>query len=486
MRKGRIGVLSIAGATVLTGAAWGQCEVTQIFSQGGNGNVNIDGNVAVIGDMDAFGFVGVAYVYRRGPGGLDDWNLEGTLMSPDPDAKDGFGLPVAVSGDVIVLGAPAASAPDVHNGTAHVFRYDPDSVKWEYETTLIASDHDGTDSFGFSVSIDGDVILIGARDDENDGLDYSGSAYVFRYDGRDWVEEAKLTDPNAEERDLLGVSVAISGDVALVGAHGNDDAGGGTGAAFVFRYDPKNAGSWVLEQQLQAFDAQWLAWFGFSVSLVQDVALIGAPQLDSQIGAAYVMRYDGKRWVHEAKLLASNPVGPFPFLGWAVSLASDGWTALVGAFHDDEAGNDAGAVHLFRTNGKSWQEIAKFTASDTGAGDSFGISVSLSDHTALLKGGGKGYIFAGMSGLDCNDNGEPDACDIFDGQSKDLNRNGIPDECDADLDGSGSVGVGDLLILLANWGPCKECKLPGQCPADLDGDCTVGVTDLLILLANWG
>ncbi|MCH7849872.1 MAG: hypothetical protein IIB53_16110, partial [Planctomycetes bacterium] len=149
-------------------------------------------------------------------------------------------------------------------------------------------------------------------------------------------------------------------------------------------------------------------------------------------------------------------------------------------------GNDAGAVHLFRTNGKSWQEIEKFTASDTGAGDSFGSSVSLSDDTAVIKGGGKGYIFAGMSGLDCNDNGEPDACDIFNGTSSDENNNGIPDECDSipgDINGDGVVGVKDLLILLANWGSCGDCQ---DCPADLDRDCAVGVSDLLILLSNWG
>ncbi len=111
--------------------------------------------------------------------------------------------------------------------------------------------------------------------------------------------------------------------------------------------------------------------------------------------------------------------------------------------------------------------------------------MSLSDDTAVIKGGGKGYIFAGMSELDCNDNGQPDDCDIFDGTSVDQNGNGIPDECETpgDIDGDGVVGVLDLLILLGAWGPCKSCE---DCPADLDGDCNVGVKDLLILLGNWG
>ncbi|MCH7849873.1 MAG: hypothetical protein IIB53_16115 [Planctomycetes bacterium] len=478
-------LLSAYTVAVLNGAAWGQCEVTQLASQGGFGRVSIDGDVAVIGDTDAFGSLGAAYVYRRGPGGLDDWNLQATLMAPEPDVEDIFGFAVAVTGNVIVLGAPGADAPEFESGAAYVFRYDPLAAQWAHETTLTASDGDMGDIFGFSVAIDGDVILIGARDDENDGLFHSGSAYVFRYDPdtSGWVEEAKLTDPNAKEDDLFGVSVSIKGDVALIGAHGNDHLYNLSGSAFVFR---REGLKWSLDAELADFDNPHVRWFGFSVSLADGVALIGAPEDDGQTGAAYVMRYDGKRWVHEAKLLASNPVGPFPFLGRAVSLASDGLTAVVGAFHDDEAGNEAGAVHLFRTNGKTWKEIDKFTASDTGAGDSFGISVSLSDDTAVIKGGGKGYIFAGMSGLDCNDNGEPDACDIFNGTSSDENNNGIPDECDSipgDIDGDGRVGVNDLLILLSRWGPCKNCD---DCRADLDGDCSVGVKDLLILLGNWG
>ena len=198
------------------------------------------------------------------------------------------------------------------------------------------------------------------------------------------------------------------------------------------------------------------------------------------------MRLDGKNWVHEAKLVASNPVGPFPFLGESVSLSSDGLTVLAGAIHDAEAGNQAGAAHLFRNDGRAWNEVAKLTASDAGPAGNFGGSVSLSGDYAVIKGSGKGYIFVGLEGIDCNENNEPDACDIFNGDSLDDNGNGIPDECDSilgDIDGDGTVGANDLLILLANWGRCGDCD---DCPADLDDNCTVGASDLLILLSNWG
>ncbi|MEE9131882.1 MAG: hypothetical protein V3T84_17865, partial [Phycisphaerales bacterium] len=360
--------------------------------------------------------------------------------------------------------------------------------QWQFEAMLTAFDGEAGDVFGRFVAIDGDLILISAPEDTHNGVSRSGSAYVFRYDPdtSGWIEEAKLTDPGAEDNDLLGISVSIHGDAALVGAHVNDDAGGSTGAAFVFRYNAKGAGGWALEQQLQAFDAQWSAWFGFSVSLVDNLALIGAPQLDSQIGAAYVMRYDGQRWVHEAKLLASNPVGPFPLMGYSVSSSGDGLTALVGAPLDDEGGNEAGAAHLFRRNAKTWQEVVKLTASDPSPGSNFGGVVSLSGDIALIFSFSQPFVFAGMQGLDCNENGEPDACDIFGGTSDDEDGNGIPDECESipgDINGDGVVNSVDLLILLVNWGLCENCD---DCPADLDGNCTVGASDLLILLANWG
>ncbi len=491
MRKGLIGVLSIVGVSLSNGAAWGQCEVTQLASQGGFGRVSIDGDVAVIGDTDAFGSLGAAFVYRRGPAGPEEWKLDAVLLAPEPDVEDVFGSSVAVSGDVIVVSAHHADAPEFQSGAAHIFRYNPNSAQWEHEATLTASDGDGSDIFGWSVAIDGDVVLIGARDDENDALDQSGSAYVFRYDPdtSGWIEEAKLTDPNAEERDLFGVSVSVSGDVALVGAHGNDDI---HGAAFVFRYNPDLPVDWSLETEITS-EGVGQDWFGFSVSLANGVAIVSAYQDNStpkgnDAGSASIFRYDGNGWIEEQYLTASD-AAPLDWFGLSVSISEDGNTVLVGAQNDDDLGSKSGSAYVFRYTPETqppWQETIKLLASDGGPFDRLGRSVSISQDIALIKGGGKGYIFAGMSGLDCNDNGEPDACDIFDETSDDQDGNGIPDECDSipgDIDGDGTVGVNDLLILLSRWGPCKNCD---DCRADLDGDCSVGVKDLLILLGNWG
>jgi len=96
------------------------------------------------------------------------------------------------------------------------------------------------------------------------------------------------------------------------------------------------------------------------------------------------------------------------------------------------------------------------------------------------------FDFNGGTGLDCNDNGIPDECDIAGGDSDDLNDNGIPDECEcpADFDGDGDVDAADLAELLSSWGPCADP--PDDCPADLNGDGQVDAFDLAILLGSWG
>ena len=89
---------------------------------------------------------------------------------------------------------------------------------------LTPADVEAGDQFGFSVSISGDVAVVGAWGDDHAGL-YSGSAYVYRFDGSTWVEEQKLTASDAAAWDSFGSSLSVSGDVAVVGANRDDDAG---------------------------------------------------------------------------------------------------------------------------------------------------------------------------------------------------------------------------------------------------------------------
>src|SRR5690606_16303405 len=140
------------------------------------------------------------------------------------------------------------------------------------------------DQFGRSVSVSGDTALVGADGDVDAGSN-SGSAYVFVRSGASWARQAKLRARDGAALDQFGHSVSISGDTALVGAYGDDDAGSNSGSAYVF---VRSGASWTRQAKLSASDGAANAYFGYSVSVSGETALVGAYGDDSRRGSAYV------------------------------------------------------------------------------------------------------------------------------------------------------------------------------------------------------
>jgi hypothetical protein len=458
-------------AVALPAAA--QCEVQEFFGTRQQDDslgraVAIRGDVAVAGNGLAFNVPGYVEVYRRQGA---TWVIEATLSSGVVNCMNRFGE-CATNGSVIAVGDRLEC-----NGAVYVFRHD--GTGWPLEAVLTASDGQPGDRFGHSVSMDGDVVLIGAPQIGPD----QGGAYVFRHDGATWVEEAKLSDPNGQAEDVFGWAVALSGDVAVIGGHGNNQI---VGAAFVFR---RVGGEWGLEQELAAWDAPaFQVRFGWSVAVVGSTAAIGAP---ANTGAVYMFEFDGMSWQPDAKLTGSMPLGIGPWFGSSIALDLSADAMLVGAKFDYAAGGESGAAYLFN-RAPRWVEVSKFVASDTDAADQLAAAIGLDGDVAIIgapgnNSSGKVYFFAGMSGTDCNGNGEPDGCDIVEGSSIDANGNDVPDECEipGDVTGDGVVDVLDLVAVILAWGPCADA-CPPACPGDVDGDCTVGVEDLTVIVESWG
>ncbi len=172
----------------------------------------------------------------------------------------------------------AGLAPPVHAQTC-----DPVEA-----AKLLAGDGAISDIFGWSVSIDGDTALIGARFDDDNGSD-SGSAYVFTLSGGVWAQQAKLLPADGAADDRFGFSVSLSADTALIGAPRDDDNGSGSGSAYVFT---RSAGVWTQQAKLLPSDGVASDQFGWSVSIDGDTALVGAPNDDynglPEAGSAYV------------------------------------------------------------------------------------------------------------------------------------------------------------------------------------------------------
>lgn len=290
---------------------------------------------------------------------------------------------VSVSETVALVGAYKDDNVGTDSGSAYVFRHDGST--WVQEQKLVASDAAAYDKFGGAVAIDGNVAVVGAFGDNNS----AGSAYVFRYNGSTWVEEQKLVASDGASLDWFGGDVAVSGNTIVVGAYRQASY---RGSAYVFHY---NGTTWTQQQKLLATDGVSGDRFGFSVSVYDDVALLGAYTKKfgtlSSVGAAYVFRYNGSTWIQEQKFLPNDTTRAYQYFGNSVSFFGN--LAVVGAYQDADLGLAAGSAYVFRFGGSTWASEGKLYASDAAQNDYFGFSVSAGDETVAVGAPNSGRSF---------------------------------------------------------------------------------------------
>jgi len=249
------------------------------------------------------------------------------------------------------------------------------------EVKLNASDGAASDEFGGSVSISGDYAIVGAHGNADSGSN-SGSAYIFKRNGISWGEQAKITASDGAESDYFGYSTSISGDYAIVGAYLDDDRGISSGSAYIFK---RNGTSWNQQVKINASDGAAGDHFGHSVSISGDYTIVGAcgnADSGSNSGSAYIFKRDGTLWSEQAKITASDGAANDYFSHSSVSISDD--YAIVGAYLDDDRGSASGSAYIFKRNETLWSQQAKINASDGAAYDYFGISTSISGDYAIV------------------------------------------------------------------------------------------------------
>ena len=266
----------------------------------------------------------------------------------------------------------------------------------EYATQpkLHASDAAVDDYFGYSVSLYGDTALIGAINDDDNSLSASGSVYVFTRPSVDgtFTQQSKLHASDADATDHFGTSVSLYGDTALIGAYLDDNNIQSTsGSVYVFTRSSTDGGTFTQQAKLHANDAAVEDYFGASVSLYGNTALIGASGDDdngrSKSGSMYVFTRSSSdgMFTQQSKIHANDPAAD-DWFGICGSLFGD--TALIGAAADDDnSKSGSGSVYVFTrssTDGGTFTQQSKLHASDAAVTDHFGISVSLYGDTALI------------------------------------------------------------------------------------------------------
>ena len=388
----------------------------------------------------------------RYPLTVDPIAQQAYIKASNTNKGDLFGYALSQSGNTVVVGAyaEASNATGVDglqssndapfSGAAYVFVRSGST--WTQQAYLKASNSQAGDLFGASVAISGDTIIIGAENESSgatgvngdqfaDFAGSSGAAYVFVRNGTTWSQEAYLKASNTEALDHFGYTVSIEGDTVAVAALSEDSSSAGvdadqfdngalnSGAVYVFT---RSGTTWSQQAYIKASNPDIADEFGYGLSLSGDTLVattieedsvatgIDGVQFDNTAlgsGAAYVFERNGFEWSQQAYIKASNAEASDRF-GWSVSLSPD--MLAVGAIGEDSNatginGNQSnnqnvasGAVYIFTRSGPSWVQQAYLKASNTGAQDNFGASVSVSGNFVVVGATGEDSAATGVGG----------------------------------------------------------------------------------------
>ena len=250
------------------------------------------------------------------------------------------------------------------------------------------SDAEAGDRFGTTLAMSGDYLVTGAPRKDGIGRN-SGAAYIFRRQGTEWIEQAKIVSPEETPGDYFGISVAIDDGTVLVGSHRSNEPKADGGSVFVYE---RNGEIWNHTAKLTAPDGSNFAYFGFSIGIDADTAIIGATRDDEagrDAGAAYVFVRNQFGWAPQAKLIGNNTEAEDNF-GYAVDV--DGDFAIV----TSPKNRGIGAAYIYRREGTVWEQKRnrirfRMIPIDLDGASSFGVSVD-------VKGGNRCHWCDGCAG----------------------------------------------------------------------------------------
>jgi len=373
-----------------------------------------DGNYLVVGSPNSpypYDHYGAVYVYEKN-GGL--WEEKSRLVASDSSAVAWFGYSVSIDGDNLLIGAFRDPENGPQSGAAYIFHLDS-TGEWTEQQKLLPADGSAYDEFGTSVSLYENWALIGAPFDHNNSVE-TGSAYIFKLEDNVWVEDSKLEASNGVGTSpQFGNSVSISGDYAIIGAYADEGLGNNPGAAYIFHF---NGTSWGEQTKLNAYDVELNHYFGCSVSISGDYIAVGSSSANTPAGgAAIIFHRAGNEWNEEAVIEGSSAFTTSDF-GFSVSI--DGDYLVAGAPDDETNGNHAGCAYIFKREGINWIEQSMLLAGDGNEDDWMGRSVYIRGDQVLVgapvqdAGGlycGAVYVYTGFI-TDINETSDPFSADF--------------------------------------------------------------------------
>lgn len=346
------------------------------------------------------------------------WGETSKIVASDRTSSDLFGgiNAVDIDGDYAVIGAPYKGLNN--DGAAYAYQRDRANCEWVQVQKLSPVSPLSAIIFGSSVAISQNFIAVGALNDSYDanGNNYllnAGAVYIFENIAGVWTQTQKIVSADREAGAGFGVDVDLDNGRLITGSFDEDGDNtlpniASSGAAYIFDY---NGTTWVQSQKLTASDRGYFDWFGNSVAISGNYAVIGADFDDkdenglnpvNNAGSAYVFEIVGGTWTQVEKLISTDR-GTGEGFGKPVDI--DGENIIIGCSYDSEDENGiaslsaAGSAFIYtRAAGQaSWPLNRKVDATDRAQGDRFGFSVSIDGGTAVVGAGNEAENATGMN-----------------------------------------------------------------------------------------
>ena len=421
---------------------------------------------------------GAIYAYRRIGGA---WAQQQKLVFPTAVTDDQIGWSVALAGSTAVTGAPERGA----GGSAFILRFDGGA--WFSQVEVSDSQAGAAAAFGAAVACGPDTIAVGAPESTEQVGAGAGRVRIFVRAGQVWNTGQALRAPYPDPGDRFGIAVAMDGDLLAIGAPGDDDLEINAGAVYLFKVQ---GGQFVQVAKVLAPNPTLEDAFGSAVALRNGTLVIGAPRhdaLDENAGAAFV--YSVSESGQPSFVRAILPLGASAQTNFGHSVASDGTGIAVGGPGRVVNGVVVGGCWFDLDGNGTLDGVVQ--PGDVTALGLCGSRVAMSSSSVLAASPSAQVGTAAYSGAtllfdrtrDCDGNGQPDGLDLATGTGADLDGDGVLDacQCAGDLFEDGVVNGIDLGVILSQWGPA-----PTGTVGDINRDGVVNGADLGVIVAGWG
>ncbi|MEO6720064.1 MAG: FG-GAP repeat protein [Ferruginibacter sp.] len=354
-------------------------------------STSISGSYAIVGayldDVGNNPNQGSASIYQYNG---STWTLMQKLTDAAGGFEDRFGNSVSISGSYAIIGSYLDDiGTNTDQGSVSFYHYN--GASWVLTQKLTDATGAALDRFGTSVSISGNYAIVGANLDDVGANTDQGSVSIYQYNGATWVLMQKITDATGEADAYFGTSVSISGNYAVVGAYGDDEVITDQGSASIYQY---NGAAWVFMQKKTGFG---VSNYGYSVSISGSYVIVGAFKATvgpySSQGLASMYHYDGANWVWLQDLTDPNGAASDNF-GVSVSISGD--YAMVGAYSDDvfrspPTAFNFGSASIYQRLGNAWQRIQYLVDPAGLTDDFFGFSTAIDGNTKRFAAGALNY-----------------------------------------------------------------------------------------------